>query len=166
MATKKTPELGDIAKDIVTGFEGTAVCITRYRYNSDRLTIQPIGVKDGKTTDALAFDIDQLEYVKKGPGAVLPVPTASVLIEFGDEVKDPVTGFRGVVLGRACWLNGCTRLGVQPQTLKSDGLPAEWQWLDEREAKLVKRAVLPSPREEMRKTGGPMPAERRSTNRR
>ena len=34
----------------------------------------------------------------------------------GDEVKDTITGFKGIVVARTEWLNGCARVTVQPQS--------------------------------------------------
>ena len=41
--------------------------------------------------------------------------------QLGDLVKDKVTGFTGIVICRAVWLNGCARLTVQPQKVGKDG---------------------------------------------
>lgn len=68
----------------------------------------------------------------------------------GDRVKDQVTGFVGVVLGRHQWLNGCNTYSVQPQTLK-DGVPQERQSFDEPQLDLLGEEVVTSSRER----GGP-----------
>ena len=38
-------------------------------------------------------------------------------IHLGDRVKDKLTGFSGVVVAITEWLNGCTRMAVQPEKL-------------------------------------------------
>lgn len=50
--------------------------------------------------------------------------------ELGEVVKDKVTGFSGIVIGRASHISGCDTYGVQPKELK-DGMPQEAKWLDE-----------------------------------
>jgi hypothetical protein len=45
--TQHTINLGDIAKDIITGVTGTVIASTKYLTNCERLTIQPMGLKDG-----------------------------------------------------------------------------------------------------------------------
>lgn len=65
-------------------------------------------------------------------------------------VKDKVTGFKGLVIARSDWLNGCVRFLVQPQHLK-DGRPIDGEWVDEPQLELVedKEKEKPEPR------GGP-----------
>lgn len=45
-------------------------------------------------------------------------------IKVGDEVRDTITGFSGVVVCRSEWMYGCLRIAVQPRELK-DGKPVE-----------------------------------------
>ena len=48
----------------------------------------------------------------------------------GQEVKDIVTEFQGVVIARTQYLNKCIRYGIQPTKLK-DGKPLDWEYIDE-----------------------------------
>lgn len=67
----------------------------------------------------------------------------------GDVVRDRITGFRGVVVARTEWLNGCVRVTVQPQELR-EGKPVESQGFDVEQVEVVgARVVLPR-----RDTGG------------
>jgi hypothetical protein len=50
--------------------------------------------------------------------------------ELGETVKDKVTGFKGVVVGRSNHISGCDTFGVQASTLK-DGAPQDPKWFDE-----------------------------------
>ena len=50
--------------------------------------------------------------------------------ELGQFVKDKVTGFTGIVIGRSNHISGCDTFGVQPATLK-DGAPQDCKWFDE-----------------------------------
>lgn len=74
-------------------------------------------------------------------------------INLGDEAKDTVTGFAGIVVGITEWLHGCRRLIVQPTKLH-DGKPIEAISFDEPQLELVRsaRAKVGS-----RETGGPRP---------
>jgi hypothetical protein len=47
----------------------------------------------------------------------------------GRTVRDKVTGFSGIVVGRVEYLTGCNQLLVQPKVL--DGKMVESAWLDE-----------------------------------
>ena len=63
--------------------------------------------------------------------------------ELGCEVKDAVTGFRGVVVFRTERLTGCNQYGVSPTKMK-DGKKPEWEFFDEnRLLKVGKGVVLP-----------------------
>lgn len=55
------------------------------------------------------------------------------MAQFGDEAIDTITSFTGIVIGITEWLNGCRRIGIQPQTLDKDGKPPEVQWFDEQQ---------------------------------
>ncbi|MDD5358234.1 MAG: hypothetical protein PHX80_03755 [Candidatus Nanoarchaeia archaeon] len=50
--------------------------------------------------------------------------------ELGQEVKDIITGFSGIITGRCEYLTGCNHYAIQSRTLK-DGKPADYEWLDE-----------------------------------
>lgn len=51
--------------------------------------------------------------------------------ELNIEVKDRVTGFKGIILGRTEYSTGCVQYGVCPQKLKADGSAPDWVWYDE-----------------------------------
>jgi len=78
-------------------------------------------------------------------------------IKNGDEVKDRVTGFQGIVVATTTWLNGCQRMSVQPQKLK-DGKIQETCSFDIEQLELVKTARVPGFEAQNReRTGGPCP---------
>lgn len=53
-------------------------------------------------------------------------------IELGDEVRDTISGFTGIVIGRTEWLYGCVRIGVSPRKVnKESGKIIDAQWFDE-----------------------------------
>lgn len=59
-------------------------------------------------------------------------------INLGSEVKDKITGFKGVVRARTQYLTGCNVYGCQNPKLDDKGNPQEWKWFDEDQLKLVK----------------------------
>jgi hypothetical protein len=61
-----TIQLGDKAKDTVTGFTGICVARTDWISGCARLTIQPHADKDGKIPEAQTFDEPMLQLVKSG----------------------------------------------------------------------------------------------------
>lgn len=60
----------------------------------------------------------------------------------GDEAKDIVTGFRGIITGRTSWLHGCDRITITPSKLGSDGLPIKDQTFDEQRIEVIKANKL------------------------
>lgn len=79
-------------------------------------------------------------------------------IQIGDEVRDRISGFRGIVIARTEWFNGCMRLTVQTKKLGADGKPVDVT-LDEPQLELVKAKALPRPPLAVmdRSKGGPIP---------
>ncbi len=61
-------ELGDLAVDCITKFEGVVVTMTRYMDMATRVSIQPsrLNEKTGLPTEAYTFNAGSLDIVKKG----------------------------------------------------------------------------------------------------
>lgn len=82
-------------------------------------------------------------------------------IGLGDRVKDPITGFSGIVIAVTSWLHGCVRICVQPEKLH-DGKPIDERSFDQPQLVLVKSrvhepmvlAVVPSPEPIVRRSNG------------
>jgi len=79
-------------------------------------------------------------------------------IALGNYVKDLITGYEGTLTGRAVYLNGCVRVGIQAE-IDKDGKVPDGYWVDEQQI------ILWSKKENrkccVKKTGGPMPAPKR-----
>lgn len=95
-------------------------------------------------------------------------PTVSVDFKYdlGDEVKDILTGFSGVVTGQAKWITGCSQYTVAPKKLDKEGKLIASEWFDENRLELVKGKVVTfgnAGEGEPSKNGGPqkIPALRR-----
>ena len=50
--------------------------------------------------------------------------------ELGKKAHDIITGFSGIIIGRAEHLTGCNIYGIAPQALK-DGKRLDIEWFDE-----------------------------------
>jgi len=66
-------------------------------------------------------------------------------IGLGDDVMDSITGFTGVAISIAQYINGCVRVEVQARGLQ-DGKPLDGVWLDEQRLTTAPKAT----------SGGPM----------
>jgi hypothetical protein len=76
---------------------------------------------------------------------------------FGDEVKETITGFKGVVWGRYSYMNGCVRYELKPRALK-DGMAQDGQVFDQEQLTLVKAGAV---KIVAKPTGGPRPTPSR-----
>jgi len=63
MFGKKKIELGDVARDTITGFTGVVICKSKWLHGCERFTLQPKELKDGKPIESSTFDEPQLELV-------------------------------------------------------------------------------------------------------
>lgn len=79
-------------------------------------------------------------------------------IELGDEVKDLVSGFKGIAVARTEFLNGCVRLSIAPP-IDSDGKHVDERWFDQEQIDLIQRGkVKRKPAEpQIKTTGGDRP---------
>lgn len=60
-------ELGDLARDRITGFEGVVVAATKWLENCDRIMLQPQKIKsDGSPHSPQSFDLPSCELIEKG----------------------------------------------------------------------------------------------------
>ncbi len=77
--------LGDRAKDKVSGFTGIVVGRTEWLHGCVRVTIQPEEMKDGKPIEPMTFDELQLELVAAG----IHAPAASPNRLTGGPIAEP-----------------------------------------------------------------------------
>lgn len=60
-----------------------------------------------------------------------------VNIPHGAIVKDIVSGYQGVVIGKTTWTNGCVHVIIQAQGLTKDGDPISPRSFDEIDVQIV-----------------------------
>jgi len=147
--------LGTIVKDLVTGLIGVAENRCEFMYGCDRYFVQPQIGKDGKVPDGLMIDEPQLVPVK-GRKPVMPEPTEPARIfEMGQHVTDPIKGAKGIITGRAVYLNGCARVYISTKQSSEKDLKS-W-WVDEDQPIALKKKH-PAPSSVQKSTGGPAPS--------
>jgi hypothetical protein len=59
-------------------------------------------------------------------------------IELGSEVKDIITGNRGIVMCRVEYLTSCTHVGLLLVDKKSHRVNPDWEYVDERRCVCLK----------------------------
>lgn len=74
--------------------------------------------------------------------------------ELGEELKDIVTGFRGIVMARTEYFTGCMHYGLASKALTKDGKVGDWEYFDESRLVLVSEKKLFN-RDGLKPTSGP-----------
>lgn len=74
-------------------------------------------------------------------------------VKLGDEVKDKVSGFKGIAVCKHDYLNGCSRFSIQPPVDKDGKLP-DTATFDEPQLELVEKEKAEA-ETGSNKTGGP-----------
>lgn len=73
--------------------------------------------------------------------------------DLGRTLKDIVTGFEGVAMGRTQYFTGCNHYGLCAQKLTKEGKPLEWEWFDETRLQVLGKRLITTDRS----TSGPHP---------
>lgn len=75
--------------------------------------------------------------------------------ELGEGVKDVISGFSGVVMGRSQFLTGCNQYSVSPTKLDKDGKRQDWEYFDENRLVATGKSVkLPTSKDESKPVRG------------
>jgi len=143
--------LGAVVKDKVTGHQGIATSIIYMLSGSVQAHVDPGVGKDGKMRDSYAFDIDRLQFIKKGPVAPTPADDTSQ-ITLGTTAKDRITELSGTITEKIICLNGCTLAVLTRKAADKEDkrhLVVDWKRLDLGDSKQVMAPPTTAPK------GGP-----------
>ena len=83
------------------------------------------------------------------------------MIKLGSEVKDEMTGMKGVAIGRSEYLYGCASIWIQPKGLVN-GEPKKSIWVDEQRVVVLKPPVVKISKDSSATSGGPQSVPSRS----
>ena len=61
-------------------------------------------------------------------------------MELGQNARDKITGFEGIITGRAEYLTGCTQFALAPKALP-DGSIRATEWFDEGRVEVMGTAI-------------------------
>jgi len=143
-------KLGTIGRCVVTGFTGRLMAKATYLTGCDRYLITPhqgITKHDGTPADNMWVDVIIIEVVDSD---ALQLPkNASKHFKLGSRAKSVITGFEGVITGRAEHLNGTVEFVLQAAD-RQDGKTPPSAWADsvQMEQLDVPGIVLPSEEQE------------------
>jgi hypothetical protein len=144
-------ELGSMVRDLVTGFTGVAENRATFLFGCDRYCVQPVIDAMNKIQDSVMIDEPQLVVLDQAPVMQPPIEPIQRII-LGNQVKDSVRGMTGVATGRAVYLNGCSRILVEPKAVMGES--HQW-WVDEQRLTLKKSFIRAN---FGTLTGGPAPS--------
>lgn len=65
------------------------------------------------------------------------------IFELGIKAKDKLTGFEGILIGRADHITGCNTYGIKGK-LDKEGNPQEAVWFDEGMIKKIGKGIKPN----------------------
>ncbi len=76
------------------------------------------------------------------------------IFELGAKAKDKITGFTGIIVGRADHITGCNTYGLKGK-LDKDGTPQEAEWFDEGMIVITGKGIKPNS-VKAKDNGGPL----------
>lgn len=82
-------------------------------------------------------------------------PTLPKVAKIGLKVRDRISGFEGIVISNAGFLNACNRLLVQPKALEENTKLPESMAFDLPDLEVTGWGVLPIPEKKGPSPGGP-----------
>jgi hypothetical protein len=63
-------------------------------------------------------------------------------IQLGQDAKDTITGYAGIVMAKAQYLTGCNQVLLTPRSLDKDGKRREGEWFDEQRIVVTSKKAL------------------------
>lgn len=66
---------------------------------------------------------------------------AKFIYQNGQEVKDVITGFTGIITGRANYLTGCNQYVLQPKCIEDTDKYPTANWFDEGRLELIGEGI-------------------------
>jgi hypothetical protein len=128
--------LGDEVKNTLTDFQGVVYGRVNSVGMADRFIVHRKELTKDGDIPILEMDGQELEIVKEN--SIIEVIEPNFKFNLSDEIKNPNTGYKGIILSRIQWMNGCYQYSVQSNKLH-DGKPVRFSFL-EPELTLVKAA--------------------------
>ncbi len=137
-------ELGDIAEDTISGYEGV---VTAIAYHLTGCTRIEISAYESPSADSQFFYEEQLET--HGESEYDHEIVTDTEFELGENVRDDVTGFEGYIVTITYELYNCPSVGVQ-----SDSDEKDTEWFDVPRVSKLDNGVRENFTELSEKSGG------------
>lgn len=157
-------KLGSKVQDQITGFKGIAIQRLDQLNGNTQIAIQPES-EDGRTYPEAMF-IDHHTIVAIGDGvSKKQIDPPEVNIKLGQKVRDKASGFTGIAIQKATYINGCVSFAVIPPVRKEsllDNVP-DACYIDHTRLEVVSNGIaesVPEIKEEPSKSRPGGPAQR------
>jgi len=127
---------GEMVEDLLTGFSGMVVYQIDYLTGCNRYGVKPTKLDEkGQPLSDISFDEAMLERMDRVQTSNLVKIAEDKFKPFqydtGDLVKDKISGFKGVVIGRVHKITGSNSYLVTPTDLDKEGNPKSHSMIDE-----------------------------------
>jgi hypothetical protein len=147
----------DEVQCIVSGLKGKIGAVTEWDVGEIRYGVQPAAKEDGTLPEGYDIDESQLELVKEGPeGKRRAAFQKPFKYNFGDDLRDKISGYTGKVVYKAEYLNGCFKYGLQGKYNEKEQKLPQMKTFFEQNLEVVVANPKPVAPEVKRATGGPM----------
>jgi len=115
METTVELKLGQTLRDATSGFTGIAIQKMENLAGNTQYALQPQTKTGDNYPEAMFLDHHMLDYVDDGVSARVTEVTEEEKFKLGERVKDKVSGFEGIAVAKATYLNGCVSYVVIPK---------------------------------------------------
>ncbi len=145
-------ELGNYVVDGATCFKGVIDGRAIWNTGNIQYSVKPKVKDDGSMQDSMWIDGDHLKLQDGDNGVDSKYGNPAFKFDNGDEVKSTIFKFKGIVVGKIQWLNGCLEYSICSQKLDSEQ-KGVFKTIAEEELELVKPKAVKTKK---RKFGGPV----------
>lgn len=147
-------KLGNAVKDSISGTTGIVDAVVEWDNGSIQYSIQHPIPKDGERVKSFWFDSHYLETDPLGRGVGPVEINPEWAFGFDDCVAVVENPYKGVITGRAMWINGCYKYYTRSVELH-DGSPIH-EWFDAISLRPFSKVTEAEPTcARRRRTGGP-----------
>lgn len=127
-------KLGKTVRDITSGFTGIAIQILEQLNGNVQIAIQPQMKEGGGYPEAMFIDhhlIEELDGDHPDLSNKVTQP-AQCSINLGERVVDVASGFEGIAVAKATYMNGCISFSIVPKVKEGQLINSvpDVSWID------------------------------------
>jgi len=151
--------LGEKVIELMSGISGLIDACAEWQSGSIQFSVQRPLSDTGEQRQTLWMDDGHMELLpKEDDDGIKPIPVNEDWdFELGDLVFVVASDFKGIIIGRAFWINGCFKYYLRSTKSNKDGeLPT--QWFDAVDLHLSPKPMFAKDKpkaEPKKRTGGP-----------